>query len=228
MGELTWCPLARVPWSTPLPLPARRRPLSAVPPRPRPPPQLATVKEVVAVAAARDKFWRGVQYGAKGVFGAIAVLIEQAHAAGDQGRLEVLEVLHTKWKKLATHVSGSRRTFRFFASAGLMVAVRRALVARGPGVPPACPWGTQWTLPYAASKSLMIAWHLLDNVRFFQQIGWVTAGKPPSHLHPHPPRPHTMTHTHLPLLVLVPAFASSALLPAEPAGSTAGLPAAHP
>lgn len=44
--------------------------------------QLVTVQEATAKAGLRDKFWRGVQYGSKGVFSLIAVLIDRAEAAG--------------------------------------------------------------------------------------------------------------------------------------------------
>eukprot|EP00729_Bicosta_minor_P010383 gene10383-21642_t len=123
---------------------------------------VATLNVVVAKAAGRDKFWRGVQYGSRMMFGYFALLIDKAEAAGDTAAVTLLKVRHGHWRRMFVHTMEARRTFRFFASSGPITTMQKAV----------CPWGEEWRPAFVASKSLFVAWQLLDHLRFFQVLKW--------------------------------------------------------
>lgn len=96
-------------------------------------------------------------------FGYFALLIDKAEAAGDDAKVAALKTKHGHWRRMFVHTMEARRTFRFFASSGPIVSMRKAV----------CPWGEKWRAAFVASKALFVAWQFLDHIRFFQVLKYV-------------------------------------------------------
>ena len=101
-------------------------------------------------------------------FGYFALLIDKAEAAGDDAKVATLKTKHGHWRRMFVHTMEARRTFRFFASSGPIVSMRKAV----------CPWGEKWRAAFVASKALFVAWQLLDHIRFFQVLKYVLVCAP--------------------------------------------------
>eukprot|EP00035_Acanthoeca_spectabilis_P021589 m.439049 g.439049 ORF g.439049 m.439049 type:complete len:220 (+) comp18326_c0_seq1:126-785(+) len=127
-------------------------------------PSAAVLNRALAQYGFRDKVWKAVQYWSRVMYGLAAIRVANASAVGDTTSEALLKATYTQWHKLFAAVQVSRRTFRWGAALGGVVALQSGTI----------PWGEKYRPHFVSSKVLSMTFACLDHLKMLQVLGWAS------------------------------------------------------
>lgn len=122
---------------------------------------LVGLNAVLSNSGARDKLGKLVHYSARGLAGLASEFIARS-AKGSPTQI-LAQDAHRYLRALFVRIMDSRRTVRWLSSTSIVLNLMK----------PKCPWGEENRFAFTVSQSALVGWHLIDHLRWLQQIGWV-------------------------------------------------------
>mmetsp|Transcript_10336 Transcript_10336/g.20343 ORF Transcript_10336/g.20343 Transcript_10336/m.20343 type:complete len:234 (+) Transcript_10336:187-888(+) len=116
----------------------------------------------LATSSGRDKLGKFVHYGARGIAGyAAQLMLKYPKGSAEYAKAAFIQ---EKARALFVRLMDSRRTNRWLSSIPIIIALRSGK----------CPWREDASVAYIVAQLGMVWWHVIDHIRWLQQIGWVS------------------------------------------------------